>query len=412
MKSRMSRCVALIGTALSLSSFAQVCNEVTLYESGENGTMESNRTFPEGPEWSANWGTMGTLVPPYIRWSGQKNAASDWTGLMTMKNLPTYVQGGKLTMDVRSTQKAKLGVWLEGSFGKSSVHYQNLEANISTEVAVDLSSLFGSGRVLVQKIGVGLFNVPAYQYTTLFADNVKLTCSASDQENVAEVSYPYSGVSPASAVRENRFMESTASVTFAVYDETMRKKIADSTHYDFLLDDSEHQQILRYAATTPLSSKRSRDGWYKSMYLIQRNRLKDSVIANPKTLFHEASAFAASTENCAMPILIGNVDYGVRVCKDSTCNAKAIVGAKALVAGLPVTFIKGSELKLYYDPYFISTNRQSIPSLEIFSENQWNPVPLKSEFLVKFESAGVQKIQLRLKEGGSTINQTLVVEVK
>ena len=72
-KVRMSRCAALIGTVLSLSSFAQVCNDVSLYKNGEAGKMETtNMTFPEAPEWSANWGEMNpgereALTPPYIR---------------------------------------------------------------------------------------------------------------------------------------------------------------------------------------------------------------------------------------------------------------------------------------------------------------------------------------------------------
>ena len=53
MKNRMSRCAALIGTVLSLSGFAQVCNDVSLYKNGEAGKME-NKSFPEAPEWIAN----------------------------------------------------------------------------------------------------------------------------------------------------------------------------------------------------------------------------------------------------------------------------------------------------------------------------------------------------------------------
>ena len=76
---RITRCAALVGTVLSLSSFAQVCNEVSLYKNGEAGKMETS-TFPEAPEWSANWGEMEALTPPYIRWSGVKDKAEDWTG--------------------------------------------------------------------------------------------------------------------------------------------------------------------------------------------------------------------------------------------------------------------------------------------------------------------------------------------
>ena len=78
MRIRMSRCAALIGAVLSLSSFAQVCNDVSLYKNGETGKMETaGMTFPEAPEWSANWGVlsqggMEALTPPYIRLSGQK----------------------------------------------------------------------------------------------------------------------------------------------------------------------------------------------------------------------------------------------------------------------------------------------------------------------------------------------------
>ena len=106
MKNRMSRCAALIGTVLSLSSFAQVCNDVSLYKNGEAGKMETtNMTFPEAPEWSANWGEMNpgereALTPPYIRLSGMKGKAGDWTGLLTLNKLPITVQSGNVLLKV------------------------------------------------------------------------------------------------------------------------------------------------------------------------------------------------------------------------------------------------------------------------------------------------------------------------
>ena len=92
---RITRCAALVGTVLSLSSYAQVCNEVSLYKNGESGKMVQS-TFPEAPEWNANWGELsqgGTeaLTPPYIRWSGMKDMAGDWTGLLSLSNLPVSV---------------------------------------------------------------------------------------------------------------------------------------------------------------------------------------------------------------------------------------------------------------------------------------------------------------------------------
>ena len=53
-------------------------------------------TFPEAPEWSANWGEMEALTPPYIRWSGMKDKAGDWTGALSLDKLPATVQGGVL----------------------------------------------------------------------------------------------------------------------------------------------------------------------------------------------------------------------------------------------------------------------------------------------------------------------------
>ena len=115
MKNRISRCAALIGTVLSLSSFAQVCQEVSLYKNGEAGKMDTAETrFPEAPEWSANWGEMEALTPPYIRLSGQKDRAGDWTGTLSLAHLPATVQNGNLMLNVRSTQNARFGVWLVG----------------------------------------------------------------------------------------------------------------------------------------------------------------------------------------------------------------------------------------------------------------------------------------------------------
>ena len=66
MKSRMSRCAALMGTVLSLSSYAQVCQEISLYKNGESGKMETaGMTFPEAPEGAptgAKWRRLPRLI--------------------------------------------------------------------------------------------------------------------------------------------------------------------------------------------------------------------------------------------------------------------------------------------------------------------------------------------------------------
>ena len=410
---RITRCAALVGTVLSLSGFAQVCQEISLYNNGEAGKMEPGYTFPEAPEWSANWGEMEALTPPYIRFSGQKDRAGDWTGALSLSHLPATIQGGNVNLKVRSTQKGKFGVWLESDAGRSITKYYNLDANRTYALQVSVAELFGNTNATVNKVGVGLFGVPAYQYTTLFLDDIALSCVTSalgDAEGNFE--YPYSDIAPERSFREGKFLESKVPATSAAYSPEMRAKIKDSTTARFVLSEEEHLQIESYVAADNLTPQKSRDGWFRNMFFVERNRLKDSVIVNPKTLFYEANAFAAERDNRSMPLLLGNVDYAYRSCADTSCNAQQILNSRVLQAGLPSKTVNGSHLKLYYDPYFVCTNRSALPKVEIYADKKWVELAPNSEMDLDFESAGVQKIKVRLSEGGLTINQNLFVEVK
>jgi hypothetical protein len=89
-----------------------------------------------------------------------------------------------------------------------------------------------------------------------------------------------------------------------------------------------------------------------------------------------------------------------------------IQNSRSLLAGLPVAWVKGARLKVFYDPYFVSTNRKTLPKVEIYSAGKWNALNAESSLELEFESAGVQKIQVRLSEGGLTVNQNIFVEVR
>lgn len=417
MKSRITRCAALVGIVLSLSSFAQDCQEISLYKNGENGTMvESTRTFPEAPEWKTNWGEMDGMVPPYIRLSGMKDKTSDWTGNLTFETLPKNVRG-VLKLKVRSTQSSKFGVWVSGSFGTSQIHFQNLEANKTTPIQVDVSSLIGVAEGSVNKVSVGLFDVPAYQYTTLFMDDIAFSCSG-EAATPAQSSVPHEGAYAYDlggfdkASREGKFLKGIVRETSAAYDSVERKHLKDSTDMDFVLSEEEHRQIVSWVNASTLTAEKSHRGWFRNMFFVERNRLRDSVIANPKFLFYEAKTFAAGVENQELPVLIGNVDYGYRVCADSACSKKTILKSRVLQAGLPTVSVGSSMVRLHYDPYFVSTNRKSLPQLEIYANQMWNALLPGESLLVEFESAGLQKVQVRLAEGGLTVKQNLFVEVK
>ena len=413
MRIRMSRCAALIGAVLSLSSFAQVCNDVSLYKNGETGKMETaGMTFPEAPEWSANWGEMEALTPPYIRLSGMKDKAGDWAGLLSLNKMPVTVQGGNLTFKVRSTQKGKFGIWLTGAFGNSAVKFFDLDANKTHSLKVPVEELVGGSAKTVEKVGIGLFGVPAHQYTTLFVDDVSFSCAVSGESAGTERLHPYSDMNPKNPYREGKYLAAPTAMTTAAYSEETRRKLADSTQVDFLLSEIEHRQIEEFPTRTDLTPQKSRDGWFRHMYFVDRNRLRDSVIANPKGLFYEANAAAAEMDKQEMPLLIGNVDYAYRMCNDSACHKVQLVNARILQAGLPSASVNGSFLKIFYDPYFVCTNRNALPKVEILANKKWQTLEPKSELLVEFESAGVQPISIRLSEGGVNINQTLLVEVK
>ena len=82
MRSRIWGPLALGGVLLSSAVHAENCKNLVLYDNGSSkGLMEeSTRSFPEAPEWAANWGDFNNLKSPYIRLSGMRNYRSDWTG--------------------------------------------------------------------------------------------------------------------------------------------------------------------------------------------------------------------------------------------------------------------------------------------------------------------------------------------
>lgn len=415
---RMSRCAALIGTLLSLSgfacgAFAQECEEISLFRNGSDaGKMMEGSTFPEMPEWAANWGNLDGMTPPYIRFSGQKNSAGNWSGEMSFPKLPATVTGGSLKLKLRSTQKGRAALWLKLSSGKSSTYQMDVAANKTYSVEVPLTAFGMGGAASVAGVGVGLVNVPAYQYTTLFVDDVAFTCGAKLPAASNVDTYPYSDINPSSAVREGKFLESSVSPMSGAYDADQRKSLRDSTTFDFVVSAMEQAQIDRYANANDLTPKQSRDGWYRSLYLVERNRLKDNVIANPKALFYDGEAYAAGSDYHSAPLLIGNVDYGYKICMDTSCVSQKIVSSRLLLAGLPLSYVKGSVLQLYYDPYYVTTNRKNLPEVEIEVDEKRMKLSPKSSLKLKLPGAGIQKVKVRLTEGGITTTQTLFVEVK
>jgi hypothetical protein len=419
----MLRRIAPIAVFAAVAAYAQVCEEKVLYNgAGTSGQMENaSRTFPEPPEWSTNWGEMGSMKPPYIRLSGMKNVKADWIGALAFSALPKDVQGGTLRLKVRATQRVKFGVWLSSTKGTGNVVFNDVPANTTRLLEIPVEKMLGSGKQKVEKVWIGLFGVPANQYTTLFVDDVSLTCTVKAGKVFSVVaSVPEdsgAGFAPTntvamSPVRNPLCLSSSVNPSSAAYSDVDRKRLLDSTTSLFVLNYKEHWQIresLEQEECTPVESRRL---WYRNLFFVDRNRLRDSVVANPKGVFDEAVAFAAANNYSFMPLLVADVEYAYRDCQDTLCATTQFTKSRLLQAGLPSSFVRGSKLKLVYDPYFAVTQRKTLPQVEICVSGKCSSLSVNKSIELELESAGVQKIVVKLTSGGISQRHNLYVEVK
>ena len=427
MKNRMCKGIALMGALFALNGFADECKDVVLYSNGnDNGQMvESGMTFPELPEWKTNWGNLDGMEPPYIRLSGMKNLQDDWKGLLSFQSLPQHVDGGVLRLKVHATQNASFGVWLVNSSGKSNVHYVGLTANRTQSLEIPLVNLGVTGAVDVMNVGVGLFHVPQYQYTTLFIDDVGFSCvknsigssssamsSSSFGANGDSLEYEFSNVESWSEKRDARYLPSLESNFTAAYSEQQRDSLLLRTNSDFVVDELEHLKIVNTVRATDVSPKKSRTSWYDNLYSVVRNRLRDNVVANPKQLYFEAEAIAATSDYTVIPLLVADLDYAYSACADSLCSSVQIVNAHLLEAGLPTSFVRGSKVSILLDPYFVVTKQRSLPSISVCVSGKCETLPMKERLDLEFPSVGKQKIVVKMNRGGQTVEQNLFVEVK
>jgi len=427
MKNRMCKGIALMGALFALNGFADECKDVVLYSNGnDNGQMvESGMTFPELPEWKTNWGNLDGMEPPYIRLSGMKNLQDDWKGLLSFQSLPQHVDGGVLRLKVHATQNASFGVWLVNSSGKSNVHYVGLTANRTQSLEIPLVNLGVTGAVDVMNVGVGLFHVPQYQYTTLFIDDVGFSCvknsigssssamsSSSFGANGDSLGYEFSNVESWSEKRDARYLPSLESNFTAAYSEQQRDSLLLRTNSDFVVDELEHLKIVNTVRATDVSPKKSRMSWYDNLYSVVRNRLRENAVANPKQLYFEAEAIAAISDYTVIPLLVADLDYAYSACADSLCSSVQIVNAHLLEAGLPTSFVRGSKVSILLDPYFVVTKQRSLPSISVCVSGKCETLPMKGRLDLEFPSVGKQKIVVKMNRGGQTVEQNLFVEVK
>ena len=424
MRNRIWGPLALGGALLSSAAFAANCKNLVLYENGSSkGLMEeSTRSFPEAPEWSANWGDFDNMKSPYIRLSGMRNYRGDWTGSLVFDALPAVVQGGSLKLKARSTQAGNLGVWLSGPGGNGKMSFHTLEAGKTLSLDIPISSLMEGPSVDVDKVGIGLFGVPANQYTTLFLDDVTLSCTQNVEQSVLDSSgaatvnelgpYVFVDVDPASPEREGLFENAYERPVKSRYTASEKETLKTKTSAKIVIPEENQMRVLNFKNASAMSARESWRGWYNSMFLVEKGSLVEGFLPNSKKIFEEAGILAALSDNTVLPLLVANIDYGVSCCGDSACTKREIEDYRLVLAGLPASYVSSSKVRIVYDPYFTIAPDGQLPTIELCTEKKCLELIPKTEEVLEFESAGLQKILVKIHSGNQTLEQKLFLEVK
>ncbi len=424
MRNRIWGPLALGGALLSSAAFAANCKNLVLYENGSSkGLMEeSTRSFPEAPEWSANWGDFDNMKSPYIRLSGMRNYHGDWTGSLVFDALPVVVQGGSLKLKARSTQAGNLGVWLSGPSGNGKMSFHTLEAGKTHSLEIPVSSLMEGASVEVDKVGIGLMGVPANQYTTLFVDDVVLSCVQEAEPSVQGSSgvaaakelgpYVFVDVDPASPVREGLFEDAYERPVKSRYTASEKETLKTKTSAKIVVSEENQMRILNFKNANDMSARVSWRGWYNSLFLVEKGSLVEGFVPNSKKIFEEAGILTALSDNTVLPLLVADIDYGVSFCGDSACTKREIEDYHLVLTGLPVSYVATSKVRIVYDPYFTITPSGQLPAIELCTGGKCLELTPKTEGTLEFESAGLQKILVKIHSGSQTFEQKLFLEVK
>ena len=424
MLNRVFNCVWITCIALAASIYAAECKSISIY-SPTNPTIGSitSSTFPEPPEWLTNWGIQGQMVPPYIRFSGQHNQLKTWESALSFPQLPLKVQGGYLELQVHASNQVLFNIALIENGVAGPKQSYKLSPNQTKQLKIPLSALSSKESLVIEGISIGLSQVPAYQYNTLFLVNISFSCAESTPEkpttNEAELSFEFSFTETEAKKAERIIYDlESAPIGYAL------KKHSDSAQLvlkgmsisQVILTEKEHLILQKLVSEPSSSPKQSWKNWNQSLYYISQNRLSDSLFANPKTLFRQANEIAASYNYEVIPLLIGSFNYDYSVCEaensESVCIKEHLENAQLLVAGLASSFAYRSNVELILDPYFITTNQNTIPEVEVLIKKEWKSIKPKSRLSLSFDSLGEQSISIRLRYGSKIVENTLLLEVR
>lgn len=392
---------------------------------------EVSRTWPEAPEYFTNWGMLDGMQPPYIRLSGQRDVVQDWKGVLHFSNY--VVNGGNLQLQVYATVAVELAVSVITSEGESTGKIIAIEGLKTKDLSIPLSELGVSTPIQIEGVAVALIQVPKSQYTTVFFDDVRLTCAQSieeDPENSDEHpaklladSYLFIPVNASSAERIESPTTFIPDYAYSIKSNAELEYQRPLSATKIVVSATEHEELIASFLVNPESPKASVDLWSDNLHELSKARLQDSVIANPSEMVQLADFVAADANHQLVPLLIADVDYEAMPCdavQDSlqseylpSCEGLPLERDRYSHVALPVARLNGSKIAFVYDPQFLVTNRtESLPIIEAFISDEWVTMDPSSTTVVEFSQAGINQIRFRLRRGSHVTENFVLVEVQ
>ncbi len=423
MLNRVFICVWFTCIVLASSIHSAECKSISLYSSNNPSPgFLTNSSFPENPEWQANWGKLGEMEPPYIRFSGQHNQTKNWKAVISFPQMPFYVSSGFLELKVRATQKVQIKIVLEQAENNGLAYTTSINANQTHKLEIPISSLLSKSSLIVKGVSIELIQIPANQYTTLFLDDISFSCTSTTPitNTVLKSSDTLFVFSETIAEKAARTPLDTGAmpISYALkkHSDSAQIVLRSLSENQIVMTENEHHILQAKVLEKPSSPKQSWKSWNECLYYINKNRLNDSLFANPKVLFREANNFSASYNYQVIPILVGLFNYDYYLCNqknsDSICIQKHLESSKIMVSGFSSSFIYGSKVEFILDPYFITTNQKTMPEIELFLHNQWVSLKIRSRITHSFDSLGLHSIPVKLYHGSDIIETTLLLEVR
>jgi len=425
---------------LALQTWGATCATKILYQGADDevGAMdEATRTWPEVPEFKTNWGDQGNgMLPPYLRLSGSINSTKDWTGAMSFGTLPATIEGGSLSLQIKATNAVNLTYWVSNGNGSSTKIHQSIAANTVTQVSASIAELGISAGFSVERLWLQLDQVPAGQYSHVFFDNITLSCAGATTSSTtgteAEIvvgdtanqlpslvsSYPWKSVSASSPVRnESRIMVEYANLSprTSLALQLLRSKSVTG----IVLEKQVSEHLLADRSSVPSNTESSLQIWRENLHTLAQGRLQDSLFANPRELFRQAYNVAQHKEFKVIPLLVADLDYEEADClpiEDSSgatlCSNPTLTARRLVEISLPEMEMPEFQFALVYDPYFVTTNRQSsLGSIQVSLAGKTQTLQPGGSIIVELPNAEIQRMVFRYIQGSNVYVNHILLEV-